>query len=159
MEIKRYLYRAKAWIALLGWLLFGGGAVMFIYKALNNEVGLIIDGIIELSPSNATIFYWTFAVFSSVFTFFMLILLYDFLFGEKKYIIVYEDRISLPAGFRQKKVKEFYYNEIVDMTEINMGRQKFFEIKTTNDKANFGLSLMPNKAAYEELKMTLGSMC
>jgi hypothetical protein len=42
-------------------LFFGAGALVLAAKANGNDRGLIINGIIELSPGAATVFYWALA--------------------------------------------------------------------------------------------------
>jgi hypothetical protein len=46
-------------------LLFGGAAAFFFHRAGTNDRGLIINGIIELSPGAADIFYAVFGVLSA----------------------------------------------------------------------------------------------
>ena len=64
---RQYEYKANLPTLLLGVLLFGVAALFFSYKAQSNVRGLIINGIITLSPEGATIFWWVFAGLSVAF--------------------------------------------------------------------------------------------
>lgn len=60
---KQYSYGLKPAPASLGFIVFGGFAVFMMITALQNRGRLVIDGVIELSPSGATSFYWLVALF------------------------------------------------------------------------------------------------
>jgi hypothetical protein len=59
-----YPYRPNVKTLALGFALFGLAAFYFVEKARTNTRGLIIDRVIELRPSEATIFYTILAALS-----------------------------------------------------------------------------------------------
>lgn len=152
MEIKKYKYGGSIWWGLVGIFLFGASIPLMYQKATTNDVGLIINGIIEFGVSGAIIFYWVMFGFSIIATLMSVLVIFDGIFGKQKYLILYEDKISLPYSFLALKVAEVSYKDIKQVKEYQAGTAHVLEMTTAERKFVINRQLMPNKASYEEVK-------
>ena len=72
METLRYDYKPKAWVMALAGLFFAGCGVVLGKIALENDRGLILNGIIRLDAGDATMFYWVLTAACAAFVAFAL---------------------------------------------------------------------------------------
>lgn len=96
---RRYAYAPGFFMLIVGVIFFGGGGLMMAHAAATNQRGLIIDGIIHLSPEHACTFYLMIA--AGCFCFVSVLLVYtlpqNFI---ARRIVLGDDAITLPgSGF------------------------------------------------------------
>lgn len=59
MELpSRFSYNPKWWAILACFVFFGACSAVMAHKATNNSVGLILNGVITIGATGATVFYW-----------------------------------------------------------------------------------------------------
>lgn len=153
--IKKYKYQGKWWSIILGLVMFGGTMVLFYNKAMYNDRGLILNGIIELSENGATIFYGVLFVFSLLF---VLGAIYGIYFKLKKpvYLTLDDKKIVLPPVGIQRQTRTILYADIISLEETKVSGQHILTIYTQQGKKGAVLrSMLPKKADYEEVKAFL----
>lgn len=149
-----YPYKPSGGTYLLGTLLFGAGAVMFAWKAVGNEQGLIINGLITLSPAGAAVFYWVLAGLCFGCVLLACLLSIDRAFGRAE-LRIGASSITLPEGFVRRSLVEIPFSEITTVSETELGGHRFFYFYTGRKKHCINQSLMPSELAYEEAKGVL----
>ena len=147
--IREFSYRINVLYTLLAGLFFVPCAALFIYKAINNDRGLIINGIIKLDPGQADFFYWVLAVFSVLFVIAALYAVVMPLFIKNSgKLIVYEEGVSYPRG---KAQIEFLWNEINDIKTTEVSGTVILEfISVTGRKYAVNNRMFKNKKEFEE---------
>ena len=148
---KKYKYGQKLRTAIFAVLFFGICTIVLIYKAQNNDQGVIINGLIELSRENATIFYWVLCVFSLGFVLTGLFTLYLGL-RYKYFLILKPDLIIIPpVGFR-RKTTVIKYADIINIKETQVNNIKFLTLYHKTGKRAIISNLLPKKAHFQEVK-------
>lgn len=118
--------------------------------ALNNDRGLILNRVIELSQQSATIFYWVITFAALVFVLAGLMILITSLTSNREIIITASSITAPKNGFSKLSITVNY----VDITNINtqiVQKTKILNIVHRNGKLSIANSILPNKAAFEEL--------
>ena len=149
-----FVYKPKWKSLALAIVFFTVCAIALFHKASNNDRGLIIEEIIKLSVSSATIFYYVLSAFAAI----------GVIFGtlgivssrNPKYLVFTEIRIP-PVGI-QKKESVIPIKEIISLNETNISGQVMLYIKTKQNKAVIQRSMLENKAVYEQVKKLINDL-
>jgi len=152
--IKEYRYRSGYLMMALITLMFGAGAFVLYYKAVNNDRGLIINGFIKLNESQADIFYYVLTGFSVVFAISGIVIPLLEMSGKvPRVLTVYDDGMSFPL---HKEMCEFKWYEITNMTETNIQGTIIIELTpVTGKKYSINNRMFKSKKEFEEVMAVL----
>jgi hypothetical protein len=158
METLRYDYKPKAWVMLLSGLFFAGCGVWFGNRALTNDRGLILNGIIELETGDATIFYW---VLTAVCVAFVAGAGFGVVraLGAPGEVVLDATAITAPKRGTGRTTSTVPFAQITDLRITDVNSQKFLTIHHTGGKLAIMRSMMPDRAAFEELVSELHARC
>ena len=147
---RQYDYRPKWTIIVLCALFFGACALVLGAKAHENDRGLIINGIIELEPGGATIFYWVLAALSIGFVVAAGFLAIVRLTLHQR-IGLTETCITIPRSRWSSEEVAVPFGEIVDLSTSQVSGQRFLNIVYNGGKFTLTASMLPRKEDFDEI--------
>lgn len=150
---KTYPYRPKVLQFLLAGLLFGLAAAFFIYLAISNEQGLILNGFISMGKTGATIFYSVLALLSLGFVGIALFTMYRAK-SQDRLLVLKEDMFLCPKSGVSSKIMKVLYRDISSLEEQTVNGQTFLNIQCSEGKFSI-VRMMLGKEAYQEVKEEL----
>ena len=154
METLRYDYKPKLWSSLLLSLFFAGCAVLIGKSALENDRGLILNGLIELDTGDATIFYWVLTALCAAFVA-IGILSSVRAMGAPHQIVLDATTITAPKGVMGRALATVPYARVDGVEVTEMRSQKLLTIRYPEGKLVIARGLLPSKDAFEELLAAL----
>jgi hypothetical protein len=125
-------------------------AVVLGIKAANNGGGLLINGIIELGPAGATIFYWVLTAGSVGFVAAAVLIAYHRLMYRQR-LAFSQSALIGPASRWSQQEREIAYRDICELSTVTVSGQRFLYITHLGGKYTISASLLPSKAAFEEI--------
>jgi hypothetical protein len=153
---QRYSYTPR-WLPIgAAALFFGVCAAFMAHKAFHNEAGLIINGLITLGPSGATVFYWIIAVTAALFVVTAFLLVIRRLINPQ-ILEVQEDVILIPYGFLTTRISRVAYRDLQRVWETEVSGQRFLCFIAAGLKYSIAASMLPDKESYAALKDLLHS--
>lgn len=150
----QFPYHAKWSAALMGVLVFGASLAFYLYRALNNQAGMIIDGILELGPTGATRVYAAFATLLAVFVVIAILSIVR-RYTHPKVLLLREDALVLPHGHLQLRETIIPYAEIQAIEEVEFAGQPLLHIYTGGRKHIVAASLLPDRWIFQRVKQLL----
>lgn len=147
---RRYAYRPKWTTILFGTIFFGVGAAVLFSKAKGNDRGLIIDGLITLSPDSAVVFYQVLGGLSVVFVAmcgFLLVLRLKL----QQSILLTDRGLSVPRSRWSSAVTFVPFSDIVSCTRSSVSGQRFLVIDYGSGKFRLAASMLPGKADFDAI--------
>ncbi|WP_027394569.1 hypothetical protein [Aquimarina latercula] len=148
---KKYPYQGKWFLIILGIILFGGAAVLFFIKAIDNEKGLIINKLIKLSETEAAIFHWIFFTISLLFVIAASTGAYLKL-KKKEFLVLKTDSIIIPpVGFKRVRT-EIKFSNVISIDEMEVNRNLFLTIVFEGGKRTVTSNLLEKKSDYQYIK-------
>ncbi len=150
METAKYPYKPKPIVAIAVTLFFAGCAAIIGKQALNNDRGLILNRIIEFSPSGATTFYWLLTILSVLAVVVGMFMLIKSLSAPRFVLLTQESLVSPKAGFSKNSIT-IPYDTINSLTIQEVQKQKFLMVHYSGKKISIPQSLLPNKETFDEL--------
>ena len=152
--IKQYDYR-PGWKAIIMTLLFFGGCSGFMaYTAITNEEELVINGIIHLSVSAATVFYWVIAGLSFAFVLAGLALTVN-RFTSVHRIAITEEGILLPNGIWKSGEHHVLFSDLTAIKNISVQKERFIYVYADGLKHTISASMLPSKRNFDEIEACL----
>lgn len=145
-----YAYKAKPIKMALAGLFFGACGALFIYKMVTNEVGLIINGIIELGPQGAMVFYGVLAALSLAFVVAAGMAAVHGVI-TKPVLILTEEHITVPTGLLRPRPKTLRFADVTGITLQEIQGQRFLTIQASTGKVSVTRSLLESESAFEEI--------
>ena len=136
---------------LLCGLFFGACAAVLGHKATTNTRGLILNGIIEFSPSSASTFYWVLTAFSILFVLAAGWTIITTLVHGVPDVVLSDNAISFPAGFPIKRPSRVPYSEITGLSRSEVSGQRFLMLHTATKKHHIVLNWLGSKDAEATL--------
>jgi len=150
MAIIEHPYKPRPWTMLLASAFFAGVAAVMAHAAMTNDRGLILNGIIRLSPQGATNFYWCIAGLGAAF---VVVGLPLFVMGltSKACIRLTATELSMPrsAFSRTTRVVSLAQIQGTDVHAVN--GQRFLTVLLADGEVSIAQSMLPNAAAFEEI--------
>jgi hypothetical protein len=126
-----------------------------MWQALTNEQSLLLfHGLLHLTPSGASNFFWIFAAASSLFVIVAVLLVIQRISGDP-FLELAIDKLIVPTGFMLTKINSIPYSEIIAVREITIYKQVSLQIITRNRRYSVNASLLPTATEYEEFKRSL----
>jgi hypothetical protein len=145
-----YPYRPKVWIMLLGILFFGACAAGLVNEAQGNDRGLILNGILELSPGGATIFYWCVAG-ASVALGVLAVLGCIAGLRTPRVVRLTATDISAPKFLFSRTETVVPIAEFLDVHVQRVARERFLKIKHRKGKLTISQGHLPDRQAFDDL--------
>ena len=146
-------------------LFFGACAAVIGQKASTNTKGLILNGIIEFSPSGASTFYWVLTALSILFVLVAGWMIVTTLVHGVPDVVLTNEAISFPVGFPIKRPFRLPYAEITGLSQsvavignavgqMSEAVGQFAQVSSANtDKAIAALA-KPKKMVREKGRIT-----
>jgi hypothetical protein len=147
---REFEYKPRWTTILACGVFFGLCAVVLGIKAANNDRGLIINGIIELGPDGATLFYWVLTTSSIGFVAVAILIAYHRLTYRQRLAFGVSSLIG-PTSRWSRQEREIAYRDIRELSTITISGQRFLYITHLGGKYTIAASLLPSKAAFEEV--------
>jgi hypothetical protein len=147
---RHYDYRPKWTTIILCGGFFGACAFILGREAQKNNRGLIINGIIDLSPRGATIFYWVLAALSVGFVVVAGFLIIVRLTLHRR-IGLTRTSISIPRSRWSNEERVVPFAEILRLSQSEAYGQRFLNIEFIGGKFALTSSLLPSKADFKEI--------
>jgi hypothetical protein len=147
---REYAYKPKPLIMLLCILMFGACTSLFGSFAVSNNRGLTINGVIELSPSGATIFWWCFFAGSVCLTLLGLIGLFRSLTSKQR-IAFAASFLIVPRSNWSTEEMTIPYRDITGLTVLKVGGQRSLNIYYADKKKGLSASWLPTAKAFDEV--------
>jgi hypothetical protein len=148
MELpSRFPYNPKWRVILGGAVFFGVCSAFMAYKAAHNTVGLIINGIITLGPTGATVFYWIIAALGAGFVLLALLLTARRI-ASPQVLEVGADALLLPHGRLQRQTSRIAYSDIQSVSEVKVSGQTFLYVIAGGLRYTITASLFPDTGSY-----------
>ncbi len=150
MHTLRYAYRPNPlWMA-LGAAFFAVCAVFLGLEAANNDRGLILNGVIELSTRGATIFYWTLAGASAAFVAAGLAGAVAGLVSPQHVTLTATD-LSAPRSAFSRRPTVVALADVHGLEIQQVQQQRFLTIRHRGGKLAINRSFLPDAAAFDAL--------
>lgn len=150
MKTLSYPYKPKPHLMLLVVVLFGALALFMSRMALGNDRGLILNGLIHLGPSGATIFYWCIAAIGAAFVAIGLPAMFVGLFASHQVTLTSTDVSARKSAFSRKPTV-VKLSDIRDLSLQVVQGDRFLNIHHTNGKLTIIKSHLPDETAFNEL--------
>jgi hypothetical protein len=132
---------------ILGALFFGACAAVLFYMSRTSN-GVVINGLIELSPENGRIFLLAMTALSLGF---VGMALFVVLRGNVKELVIEDEAIAVPtAAWKRTPPKTFSFADVVGVNEKKISGQVILTLRTHDDRADIVKSHLP-EGAYEEV--------
>jgi len=148
MELpSRFPYNPKWWTILACFVFFGACSAVMAYKAINNSVGLILNGVITLGPTGATAFYWVISALGAGFVVLALLLTARRI-SSPQVLELGTEALLLPHGRFQKQTSRIAYSDIQAVSEVDVSGQKFLYVTAGGLRFTVTASLFPDTASY-----------
>jgi len=148
--LNQYDYKPKWTTAFFSGGFFGLCATVFIYLAVSDHRGLIINGLIHLSPIGAKIFYWIFASLSLAFVLAATYIAYMRLSVVQR-IAVTADGVYFPAGRWTGHEIHVPFDSITDIKYIEVQKQLFLYVYADGLRHTVVKDMLPGKGDFEEI--------
>jgi hypothetical protein len=129
---------------------FAAAGVVLGIKAAVNDRGLILNGIVELSPSGATTFYWVLCALSGTFVVASGLPVYVRM-TTRQQVILSRAGLSLPRSRWSSENQAIVFGDIrkVELTEVY--GQRFAHIFHPGGKATITASMLPRDSDFDEV--------
>ena len=147
-ETLRFVYRPKPLVMALAGLLFAGFAVFLVQQALTNDEGLIIDRVIELSPSAATGFYWLLAAACVLLVGGALLGLVR-AFGPPREMVLGAEGLTAPRNALRHEPVTVPYAAITDLRMTAVRQQRFVTIHHPGGRLSIARGMFPAAADFD----------
>lgn len=148
--LRQYEYKVSTYQGLFVLLIFGLFAYFGLSKALNNNRGMIINNIVELSASMATYFWWGSALLFSMLALLGLLMVIKS-FQDPSLITLYDTQMTAPKKPISNTLLTVKYSDIrkIEMHKIAKVRQ--LRIDSPHGKIVIPDVNFVNKADFDDL--------
>jgi hypothetical protein len=147
---KVYDYRPRWTVIVLCALSFGAAALFFAAEASGNDRGLIINGLIELPPAGATVFYWVLAALSVGFVAAAATMAAVRLTLHQR-IAFTDSGIAIPRSRWSAEETAVPFSEIVALSTSEVHNQRFLKIIYRGGKFTLTASMLPGNEDFDEI--------
>jgi len=151
MKEVRYTYRPNVTAFLLRTILFSVGALGLGYTARNNDSGLLLKPLIDLSVTETNILYWCLALAAAIFVIFSLLALIEAIskglirdLVVKNEVVLTPTTLSMTDRNQNNEKITLNYSEIYDIN-----------IQETNGQCFFNIYYYDNNVYYNDNKLTI----
>ena len=160
MRIIEHEYDYKPqWLGItFGAVFFGFCAIFFAIKAQTINHGVLLDGLIELSIENATVFFWVLSLLSSMFVGASLYSMYFYARQVKNNRIEFaSDAIIFPKTPMNPSVRVVEYRTISNLAIVHVKRIRILRVTYIGGSASISSSLVKSDATFDEISSMLAA--
>lgn len=150
MKTLSYPYNPKPHLMFLAVVLSGAFAFFMSWMAMGNDRGLVLNGLIHLGPSGATIFYWCIAAVGAAFVAIALPAMFVGLFTSHQVTLTSTDVSARKSAFSRKPTV-VKLSDIRDLSLQAVQGDRFLNIYHTNGRLTIIKSHLPDERAFNEL--------
>jgi len=144
-----YKYQSTWKGTLMGVLFFVPCTIVLACKASLNDRGVILSGLIELSPFQATLFYWLLATLSAGFVVLGGIMALELLFIQRR--LTLSDRSLIIPATLFTEAKTLFYSDILSLSPQSIGNQRLLTIVHRQGKFHVQDSMLPQPRDFDEI--------
>ena len=139
---------------LLAGALFGVFGLGLGHEALTNDRGLLLNGVIELETSGATVFYW---ILTLVCLGFVVCGLGGVILGmtSRRTVVLGDNSLSTPGTAWSRRNTDIPLSNITDLAMQTLHGQQFLTIFHIGGKLSLVRSMFSSPAEFEEFAETL----
>jgi len=155
MKIERqYDYKPKWSTVIFAGGFFGLCTALFVYLGVTNDRGLVINGLIHLSPSGAKVFYGALALASFAFVLGAVFIAYVRLTTAQR-IAITADGILFPAGRRTSRECHVRFESITDLKQSEIHGQIFLYVYADGLRYTVVKNMLPTKGDFDDIVSVL----
>jgi hypothetical protein len=147
---KQYQYKPKWSMVFLVGSFFGLGTALFAYLAITNDRGLIINGLIRLSPYGARLFYWILAVLSFAFVLAAAFMAFVRLTNIQR-IAVTQDGMLFPARRWTKRESHVSFTSMTAFERLEIQDQAFLHVYASGQRYTVVRDMLPDQGDFDEI--------
>jgi hypothetical protein len=147
---REYAYKPRWTLIVFCAVFFGLVAVSLGAKAHGNTRGVIINQVIKLSPSGATMFYWVLCACSIGFVAIAVFLAYHRLTFRQR-IAFGATVLLVPASRWSSAEQQIGYRDVQALSKTQVSGQRFLYVTHSGGTYVLTASMLPSKAAFEEV--------
>jgi hypothetical protein len=151
---REYEYKPKWTTALLSGGSFALCAAFFAIRASGNDRGLLINGLIALSPAGATSFYWVLFGLSAAFVAAAALLVFHRLRFRQR-IAFTPDAVLLPRSRWSAEERRVAYRAITGLSRSEAYGQRLLRVSYDGGAIHIVASMLPSREAFEEITALL----
>ena len=156
MILKEYAYKPKWTTVFLAGGFFGLCTALFVSLALTDNRGMIINGIIPLSPFGAKVFYWILAAASFAFVIGAGFLAFVRLTNPQR-IAVTDDGMLFPAGRWTGRECHVPFRSVTAVKQVEVHGQVFLYVYAEGLRYTVLRDMLPGKRDFDEIVSLLGA--
>jgi hypothetical protein len=145
-----YAYKPRWTLIVFCGVFFGLVAVILGAKAHGNNRGILLNRVIELSPSGATTFYWVLCSCSVGFVTIAAFLAYHRLTFRQR-IAFGATALLVPASRWSSAEQQIGYRNIQTLSKAQVSGHRFLHVTHSGGTYVIAASMLPSKAAFEEV--------
>ncbi|REK29516.1 MAG: hypothetical protein DWQ42_03475 [Planctomycetota bacterium] len=150
--VREYEYRPRWKVIIFVATFFGVCSIFFGHRAVTNEQGLVVNGIISLSPNTATIFYWVLCGLGVGFVAISALMVVH-RFTSNQCIVITELAIVLPTSRWLSEQTTIPFDDIESLFGNEVFGQRFLYIfRKDGMRFTVHASMMPTNGAFDELR-------
>jgi hypothetical protein len=153
---REYPYRPSWTVILLAGGFFAVCALVLADRASNNRRGVIINGIIELGASGATDLYYVLCALSVGFVIVSCFLVYHRLAFQQR-LVFDATRVTVPVSRWSRATKQIAYRDIQRLSMAEISGQTFLYVHHLGGKFTIVASMLPSRAAFDEVRALLAA--
>jgi hypothetical protein len=147
---RAYAYQPRWTLIVFCAVFFGLVAVILGVQAHGNNHGVIINRLIELSPSGATTFYWILCACSVGFvTIAAFLTCHRLIFHQR--LAFGPTALLVPASRWSSAEQQIGYRDIQALSRVQVGGQRFLYVIHSDGTYMITASMLPSKAVFEEV--------
>lgn len=148
--LREFRYKPRWAIIFSAGTFFGLCTAVAVWAAVTNDRGLIINGIIELSPNGATIFWWCVAAASMAFVLGAGFLIYSRLTTNHR-IALTPSCLLVPLPRHSREEAFIPFAEVTQIQPQDVNGARFLTLYYSGMRFTLVESWMPSKSDFEEL--------
>ena len=142
MQSLSFPYKTSKPLLMIAGVLFGGGGAYFMYlKSTTNTRGLILNRIIELDPTEASLFYIIVAIGCAILAIAAAAVLLLSFFGNRVLEITTK-YISVPKNGLALTNTTIPWQDITDFRDMKVSGQRWLEVRHKGGKVSIAESML-----------------
>lgn len=145
-----YPYKANPMKMAISGLFFAACAAILFRNAVTNDRGLIINGLFELGPQGADVFYGVLAALSVGFVLVAAIATVQGLI-KNPVLELTDEYIIIPSGFIRKRTRVVRFTNITRIGMQEVQKQRFLILWHHDGKSSIVRSMLASDTAFDEV--------
>lgn len=147
-DVLSYPYKPKPWLMLLVMAFFSACAAMLGHRAITNDRGLILNGILSMGDQGATVFYTILALLSIGFVVIGALGVWSGLRSTRSAQLT-QDAVSCPKSGFSKTIITVPYGDITALETSEVQKQVFLHVHHSGGKLTIARQMFPSNDQFE----------